>query len=509
MKQKEGTAHGRKWPAAVIVLLLVLVCAVYLTGRKKEEDGASKTALLETGTASVGTLSVTCEGSGSVEAASTKAVTLEYDGKLETIYVEKGDQVKEGDELAIYDTDALDTVIDQKEEELSSLNSSISQAASAGSASITSPIAGRVKRIYAGSGDNVADVVDENGGLLEISADGKLKVEIAEPDTRLYVGDTVTVDFDSRTVDGTVEEISDGTVTVTIPDDTEYSVDVTAAVRGKSGVKLGEGTLVSNHPYLVTADYGIIDDVKVTKTSKVSAGDTLFTRTNASYNQDYLDLLTQREDLMDEIQELKDYQKNPVVTADCDGYIVTLDAMEGMTYEKDTQFCTIADSESLQLKVEIDELDIDGVAVGQSADVVFDAFEDETYTGTVEKISGVGTNTGGVTTYTVTIALAGDTRLKDAMSATATITTDTAENVLLIPVDAVQTTDGQRYVQVVKDGTVTETPVTLGLVNAEYAEVTEGLTGGEEVVLVSQKSQDLVSQMMEQSQQMRDSMGAN
>ena len=42
--------------------------------------------------------------------------------------------------------------------------------------------------------------------------------------------------------------------------------------------------------------------------------------------------------------------------------------MEGMTYEKDQQFCTIADAEKLNLKVEIDELDIDDVEVGQEAE---------------------------------------------------------------------------------------------------------------------------------------------
>lgn len=506
MNQKEQRKKRKLWPILVVILLLVIL-AVYLWGQQTgHPSGGTQTADLKTEAACIGSISVTTEGSGSVEAASTKAITLEYDGKLETIYAEMGDQVQAGDELAIYDTDALDTVIESKEAELDQLNSTISQTSSSGSTTITAPVAGRVKRIYASDGDVVSDVVDANGGLLEISADGKLKVEFDKPDTAISEGDTVTVDFDSYTVDGTVEKIEDGTVTVTIPDDTEYSVDTTAVVRGKSGVKLGEGVLLSNHPYLVTAEYGVIDDVNVTKTSKVSVGTTLFTRKDADYNQDYLDLLSDREDLIDEIQELKEYQKNPVVTADCDGYIVSLDVIEGMTYEKDTQFCTIADSESLHLKVEIDELDIDGVEVGQNATVVFDAFEDETYTGTVEKISGVGSNAGGVTTYTVTIALEGNARLKNAMSATATITLDSKDSALLIPVDAIETSDGQKYVQVVDGGTLTQTAVTLGLINSEYAEVTEGLSSGDLVVVNSTDSEDLVTQMMAQSQQMRDSM---
>jgi HlyD family secretion protein len=135
---------------------------------------------------------------------------------------------------------------------------------------------------------------------------------------------------------------------------------------------------------------------------------------------------------------------------------------------------------------------------------VFDAFEDEVYEGTVKKISGVGKNTGGVTTYTVTIELEGDAHLKNAMSATATIELERRDNVLLIPVDAVQTIDGEKYVQVVSGETTTQVPVTLGLVNEEYAEVTDGLSAGDQVVVTTRTSMDFFSMMMQQSQSMKD-----
>jgi HlyD family secretion protein len=257
----------------------------------------------------------------------------------------------------------------------------------------------------------------------------------------------------------------------------------------------------------VQASYGIIDSVNVTKESYVNAGDTMFERRDAVYNQTYLDLLTDREKLVDELRDLKEYQKNPVVTADYDGYIETLDVIEGMPYEKDQQFCTIADEETLNLKVEIDELDIDGVAVGQKAEVVFDAFEDETYEGTVQKISGVGMNTGGVTTYTVTIEMAGDTHLKNAMSATATITLDSRDNVLLIPVDAIESVDGNKYVQVMRDGELQQTAIQTGLINSTYAEVTEGLESGDEVAVAAKHSTDLFTEMMDRHSQMMDDSG--
>ena len=502
MKEKK---KRKKWPV-ILVLVLILgaaAAAMLLFGMKKKNENNVES--MATTSVTRGSIAVTTEGSGAVEAASTKAIALEYEGKLETIYVETGDQVAVRDVLAVYDADALDSVVEQKEGELSQLNASIASTDDAGSSTITAPVSGRVKRIYASVGDVAAKVSDLHGGVAEISADGKMKVEFTYEGSALVEGDTVTVDFDSYSVSGTVAALEDDTVCVTIEDDTEYQVDTEATVWGKSGEKLGQGRLLSNHPYLVEASYGIIDSVEVTKESYVNAGDTLFKRKDVKYNQTYLDLLSDREELVEELCELKKYQKNPEVVSEYDGYIVTLDALEGMPYEKDQQFCTIADSGSLNLKVEIDELDIDGVEAGQPASVVFDAFEEETYQGTVEKISGVGKNVGGVTTYTVTIALDGDARLKDAMSARASITLDTRDNVLLIPVDAIEILDGQKYVQVVNEGEIQQQAVTLGLINDDYAEVTEGLSEGEKVVIITRDSQDLFGAMMS----MRDSMMGN
>ena len=111
-----------------------------------------------------------------------------------------------------------------------------------------------------------------------------------------------------------------------------------------------------------------------------------------------------------------------------------------------------------------------------------------------------------MTTYTVTIAMEGNTRLKNAMSATATIELESKDNVLLIPVDAIETIGDEKYVQVVNGEETVQTPVRLGLVNDEYAEVTEGLASGDLVVVTTKSSMDFFGTMMEQRQNMMDSM---
>ena len=220
-KEKTGKPGKKKRLiiAAVVILILAAAALMLLGGSGKTKKDT--TANVTTEAAFTGSIAVTTEGSGYVEAASTKALALEYDGKLEKIYVETGDQVTAGETLAVYDTDALDTVIEQKETELEEINGTIAATDDSGSTTITAPVSGRVKRIYASADDMVSSVVENNGGLAEISADGRLKVEFTCTDTALTEGDSVTVEFDSYSVEGTVAEVDGEQVCVTIQDDTE------------------------------------------------------------------------------------------------------------------------------------------------------------------------------------------------------------------------------------------------------------------------------------------------
>ncbi len=151
------------------------------------------------------------------------------------------------------------------------------------------------------------------------------------------------------------------------------------------------------------------------------------------------------------------------------------------------------------LVVDIDELDILSVKPGQTVEVVLDALPNETFTGTITKISAMGTTQSGVTTYPVTIKIQGaDERLLPGMNASVTIVTDVAEGIVTIPLEALQEMGGEKFVfiagaQAQADGSDETQPslmgerrvVTTGLSDGVNVEVTSGLTEGEQITYIN------------------------
>lgn len=145
----------------------------------------------------------------------------------------------------------------------------------------------------------------------------------------------------------------------------------------------------------------------------------------------------------------------------------------------------LTDDSALRVKLTVNEVDLPSLALGQRADVEFDALPDLTATGKVVEISDEGTNSQGVVTFDVYIALdVADASLRPAMSAAATIVTDVAKDALLVPNAAVQSDgNGGYYVQMLgADGNPVNMTVEVGLMSATQTQVLSGLSEGDVIV---------------------------
>ena len=96
------------------------------------------------------------------------------------------------------------------------------------------------------------------------------------------------------------------------------------------------------------------------------------------------------------------------IKAPIDGTVIKKEKKVGDALDNTKGATTLAiiyDLSSLEFDVEVDELDISSVQVGQEVIIKADAVKDKTYTGYVEKINVKGTSNNGVTVYPVTVRI--------------------------------------------------------------------------------------------------------
>lgn len=145
----------------------------------------------------------------------------------------------------------------------------------------------------------------------------------------------------------------------------------------------------------------------------------------------------------------------------------------------------VVDLAQLQVRVTIAEVDIAKIKVGQSSQITMDALPGRTYSARIIAISPVATITQGVVNYSVIANLTNnDGAVKPGMTSNLSITVDQRENVLLVPLRAVRAQGNQRTVTVQHQGQDIALPVTVGLTNDQFAEITSpGLQVGDQVVI--------------------------
>lgn len=140
------------------------------------------------------------------------------------------------------------------------------------------------------------------------------------------------------------------------------------------------------------------------------------------------------------------------------------------------------------MSISVDELDINSVSVGQSAEVTLDALEGETFSGTVSEVNNTASSSGsGSAKYTVYVTIPREDSMKEGMSASVTIAIEEADNVLTIPVNALQERGSRTYVYTEADdeGNLSgEVEVATGLSDGDNVEITEGLSEGDTVYYI-------------------------
>ncbi|MBN1933360.1 MAG: efflux RND transporter periplasmic adaptor subunit [Anaerolineae bacterium] len=146
----------------------------------------------------------------------------------------------------------------------------------------------------------------------------------------------------------------------------------------------------------------------------------------------------------------------------------------------------LINTSSLEVVLDVDEIDIGGIAVGQSAIVTLETWPDQDLPGKVVSIAPKAQNAAGIVTFKVHLSFdAGNLPIRVGMTANAELITAQRKNVLLVPNRAI-TVDRQvnkYYVNLVRGEKTEQVEVIIGLRDNSYTEILDGLQEGDQVYI--------------------------
>ncbi len=173
------------------------------------------------------------------------------------------------------------------------------------------------------------------------------------------------------------------------------------------------------------------------------------------------------------------------ITAPFNGTITEVNSMVGDQVAPATSVFRLDDLSKLKVDVQVSEVDINTVQVGQPVTLTFDAVAGKTYHGKVEEVNQVGNAVQGAVNFTVTVLLTDpDASVKPGMTATVSIIVKQLSNVLLVPDRAVRLVNHQRVVYVLQNGQPQMVTITLGVTSDTQSEVASGdLKVGDAIIL--------------------------
>lgn len=182
--------------------------------------------------------------------------------------------------------------------------------------------------------------------------------------------------------------------------------------------------------------------------------------------------------------------KNGVITSNYAGTILSLGYAAGDTLNTSTAIASFADADAVTVTVSVSQEDVSTIAIGDVVNIVFSAYEEETYSGVVSAIDTAETSDNSSTIdYDVTVKVTGDvSKIYQGMTSYVTFITKELKNVVYVSNKAIQTEGTKSYVKKKEGNTIVKKEVVTRFSNGSSVEIQSGLEEGDVVLIESQVS---------------------
>ncbi len=324
-------------------------------------------------------LALAVTANATVVAPKTLKITAPMNGVLLPFDLESGDRVAAGDTLFTYDTTPV-------------------YAQSSGTAAA----------VFAAVGDDASGVLARYGALAVIEPDKSLYIPATtaqaydkDENRCLHAGQTLYLKCGKEEGEGVVTQVSGDSYIVEILEG-DFELGDTIRCFRKSEMKAEEETgrgKATRYADTAVAAQGRIVAVHVQPGDAVSDGDLLF-ETVDSASAPYAALS---------------------LTAPVDGAVTLLAASTGMQVYRGQLLCEIADLGALELSVQVDEIDLSAIRVGDALPCTLDAYPGETLYGTVKEIRPIGMARQNATYFDVRLTIQPGKTLLPGMNGTVTL----------------------------------------------------------------------------------------
>ena len=501
-KDKVAAFFRKNWKWMVPVACVAVLGGWFILRPDRAQDANVDVSYVQT-TPEKRDLSNSLSGTGTLNPANTYNVKSLVAGKVLTSTIEEGDIVEEG--TVLYTVDASDATTKAEQASITLQQAQRSYDKTVDRQYVRAEVAGVVATLKVAKGAEVTSGQEVAG--IRDSSKMVLHLEFPAADAAAFsVGQSAEV-----TLDGTFETLT-GTVTAVTGTDTLSTGNlltrtVTITVRNAGGLTTAQAaTATINGVSCIAAKCFEYQAERTLTTLAAGTVTAINVQEGGVVNKDDIVLQISGEDLTEAIQSaaetlrsaelnmdnLQEAMNNYTVTSPISGTIIEKNAKAGDALTAGADLCTIYDLSYLVMVINVDELQVSDVSVGQSVQVTADAVPDKTYTGTVTRVSMKGSSNGGTTTYPVTVRIDETEGLRPGMNANAEIVIAEAGNALAVPNAAIVrggyvlvTKDSPSAANADPDMTAPEgyvyVPVKIGVSDDDYTQIISGVTGNDTV----------------------------
>ncbi|MFC2017420.1 efflux RND transporter periplasmic adaptor subunit [Chloroflexota bacterium] len=456
----------KSWRIVVVLLLcLVLVSSAACNpfGGNGEELSQQLVEVVR------GDLTVSVSGSGKIQVTNEARLTFGIGGRVDKIYVEEGDTVTEDEVLAKLDTDALELALTQAQVARAQAQEALAQAQVA---LTQAQVALTTQQVAVTQAQATLQTAEYN---LEEAQELYTEQDIANAEAAV-----VEAEYYLEYAQWALEHA----VLLRDKRDSTYRVYNAVTSLGIAERNLDEMLSAPDEDEIAILE----TQIEVAKQSLELAQESLEpAQESLELAEQSPELAQQSLELAQQSLELAQQQLDEaIITAPFDGVVASVDADEDDTVSTVTTIIHLIDLSTMELEIEVDEIDIPGVKLGQRAIIEVDALSTLPLEGEATFISSLGEEETGVVLYEVKISFDAPEGpgLRAGMSAEADIIINERNNVLLVPSRAIkQDSQDNPVVKVIVGEQTEERQVVTGISDGFETEIVDGLDEGEVVVV--------------------------